>query len=143
MNDAVPREGLSQDQIEVHWQHPRHELEKPVLLVWPNPLRENWAVEVLDDNRAKVVVREVMIEVETADGGSEIEKHTEQVDLCYDTIPQYVEDALLTYDGQYGPVEQVINEVDSEETEIPDDPTITFDAYFTQAEIMRDAKSSE
>lgn len=122
---------VSQEQVEVQWQHPRHELEQPVLLVWPNPLRENWAVEVLDDGWAKVVCREVLVEVET-DDGTEIEKYSERVDLCYDTIPKYVEQALLAYEGNYGPVEGVINEVDGEETEIPDDPTITLDAYFSE-----------
>lgn len=68
------------------------------------------------------------------DGNREIEKHTEAVDLCYDTIPQYVEEALLNYDGNYGPVKTVLNEVDSETTEIPDDPTVTLDAYFSRGE---------
>ena len=132
-SDARPSGEVKQDEVEVHWQHPRHELEKPVLLVWPNPLRENWAAEVLDDGRAKVVCREVMVEVEN-DDGTEIEKYTERVDLCYDTIPQYVEEALLAYDSNYGPVSEVINEVDSDKTEIPDDPTITLDAYFNEVE---------
>ena len=123
---------VEQDQVQVQWQHPRHDLEQPILLVWPNPLRENWAVEVLDDDRAKVVAREILVEVVDEDGNREIEKHTEAVDVCYDTIPQYVEKALVNYDGNYGPVDSVLNEVDSEATEIPDDPTVTLDTYFSE-----------
>lgn len=125
-------ETVTQSQIEVHWQHPRHDLENPVLLVWPNSLRENWAAEVIDDDGAKVVAREVLIEVDDGDCGTEIEKHTERVDLCGDTIPQYVEQALLEYTGNYGPVNRVINQTDEGQTSVPDDPQFTFDAYFSE-----------
>jgi len=129
--DASPQDKVNQEQVKVQWQHPRHELEKPVLLVWPSPLRENWAAEVLDDSRARVVCREVLVGVGTGES-TEIEKYTERVDLPYDTIPQYVECALLDYDGNYGPISEVINKVDTEKTEIPDDPTTTLDAYFNK-----------
>lgn len=125
------RETLENENVEVNWKHPRHGLERPVLVVWPNPLREEWAAEVLDNNRAKVVVREVMIEVESdGDEDTTIEKHSESVDLCFDTIPQYVEQALLNYEGEYGPVDEVINNIDEDTTEIPEDPSITLDEYF-------------
>lgn len=42
-------EHVEQDQIEVHWMHPRTQLENPVLKIWPNPTREEWSAEVLED----------------------------------------------------------------------------------------------
>lgn len=131
---SIDEDTVSQNQIEVHWQHPRHDLENPVLLVWPNPLRENWAAEIIDEDGAKVVAREILVEVDDGDGGTEIKKHTERVDLCGDTIPQYVEQALLEYTGNYGPVNRVINQTDADRTSVPNDPTITLDAYFNEVD---------
>lgn len=130
--DPPSRETISQEQIEVHWQHPRHELERPVLLVWPNPLRENWAAEVLDDNTATVVCREVLYREDTddeADGRGEIQKRSEPVQP-HDEIPQYVETALLDYDSEYGPIDSVMNPVNTTDETPPTDPQVTLEDYF-------------
>lgn len=120
---------IEQDQVEVHWQHPRHELERPALLVCPNPLREQWAAEIDDKKNAVVVCR--MVLWETSDG--EIEKHAEPVDPL-DEVPGYVHEALMDYDSEYGPVEDVINPVASEDDEVPENPRETLEAYFTAQE---------
>ena len=125
----MPPEEVSQEQVEIHWQHPRHEAENPVLLVWPNPLRENWAAEILEKNRAVVVCRTVLWE----DNDGEIQKYAEAVDAL-DEIPAYVEEALLEYDSNYGPVDHVVNQTRESDTEVPDDPSITFESYFSEGE---------
>jgi len=122
---------ISQDQVEVHWQHPRHDLENPVLLIWPNPLRENWVAEVVGERRARVIARKVLVE-EEHDGETEIESYTEPVSQYRERIPQYVEQALLEYEGEYGPIDSVANPVERDDTEVPDDPQSTFDSYFYQ-----------
>ncbi len=129
--ESLSRDSISQDEIEVHWQHPRHNLEHPVLLVWPNPLRENWAAEVLDDNTAQVVCREVLYREETTDSEErgEIQKHAESV-YPHEEIPQYVERALLDYDSEYGPIESVVNPVQVADETPPADPQVTLEEYF-------------
>lgn len=120
---------VSQDQIEVHWQHPRTKIENPVLLIWPNPTREEWAAEKVDVDTAVVVCRTVLYR----DNDDEIQKHAERVDPL-DEIPAYIEEALLNYDSNYGPVDHVVNPVNESDTEPPEDVTRTFDDYFTEAE---------
>ena len=107
---------LLDGQVEVHWQHPRHELEKPVLLVWPNPLRDEWAAEVVADGLAAVVCHMQLYEVEDFD--PEEDDETERVQKYArpvfhdDPIPGYVAEALLAYDGEYGPIDEVVNPYD-------------------------------
>jgi hypothetical protein len=117
------------ESIEVHWQHPRHQLENPVLLVMPHPTREQWAVEVLDDQSAVVVCRRVLWK----DSDGEIRKHAERVDPL-DEIPGYIEEALLNYDLNYGPVEDIVNPVNDEDYDPPEDPLMTLDDYFVEGE---------
>jgi len=104
-----------------------------VLLVWTNPLRENWAAEVLDDNTAKVVCREVLYREETDDPDEtgEIKKRAEPVQ-SHDEIPQYVETALLDYDSEYGPITSVVNPINATDTVPPTDPQVTLQEYFTR-----------
>lgn len=107
MSTDVPSfeyDDIDAEQIEVHWQHPRTELENAVLLVWPNPMRDKWAAEVDDDGVAWVVCHTTLYE--TDDG--EIEKRARTVDPN-EAIPACVAYALLAYDGEYGPVETVVN----------------------------------
>jgi hypothetical protein len=94
---------LNPEQIDVHWQHPRTEVENPVLLVWPNPVRDKWAAEV-DDGVAWVVCHTTLFE--TDDG--EIKKRGRTVNPN-EPIPSCVAAALLAYDGEYSPVETVVN----------------------------------
>lgn len=128
MSNQSQTDDVEQDQIEVHWQNPRHHLEKPVLLIWPGSLNEQWAAEITEEQHAVVVCR--MILWETDDG--EIEKYAERVDPR-DEIPSYVDEALRSYDEErnYGPVEDVINPVaeGSEEESVEDDHE-TLDRYF-------------
>lgn len=102
-----------------------------MLLIWPNPLRENWVAEVVGERRARVIARKVLVE-EEHDGETEIESYTEPVSQYRERIPQYVEQALLEYEGEYGPIDSVANPVERDDTEVPDDPQSTFDSYFYQ-----------
>lgn len=122
-------EHVEQDQIEVHWMYPRTQLENPILQVWPNPTREEWAAEVVEPGVAAVVCRTVLWK----DNDDEIQKHAERVDPL-DEIPAYVERALLEYDSNYGPIDDVVNQVNEDDDEIPDEPVMTFDDYFTASE---------
>lgn len=94
---------IDPDQIEIHWQHPRTEIENPVLLVWPNPVRDKWAAEV-DDGVAWVVCHTTLYE----DNEGEIQKVSRKVNPN-EPIPWCVAEALLGYDSEYGPVEEVAN----------------------------------
>lgn len=94
---------IDPDQIEIHWQHPRTEIENPVLLVWPNPVRDKWAAEV-DDGVAWVVCHTTLYE----DNEGEIQKVSRKVNPN-EPIPWCVAEALLGYDSEYGPVEKVAN----------------------------------
>lgn len=94
---------LDPDEVEVHWQHPRTEIENPVLLVWPNPVRDKWAAEI-DDGVAWVVCHTTLYE----DSDGEIEKVSRKVNPN-EPIPWCVAEALLRYDSNYGPVETVAN----------------------------------
>jgi hypothetical protein len=91
------------DEIEVHWQPPRTEIENPVLLVWPGMLRDRWAAEV-DDGVAWVVCHTTLYE----DNEGEIQKVSRKVNPN-EPIPWCVAEALLGYDSEYGPVEEVAN----------------------------------
>jgi len=106
-NDTDRAESFEYDidpaQIEIHWQHPRTEIENPVLLVWPNPVRDKWAAEV-DDGVAWVVCHITLYE----DNEGEIQKVSRKVNPN-EPIPRCVAEALLGYDSEYGPVETVAN----------------------------------
>lgn len=95
--------GIDPDEIDVHWQHPRTEIENPVLLVWPHPVRDQWAAEV-DDGTAWVVCHMTLYE----DSNDEVQKVARKVNPN-EPIPWCVAEALLRYDGEYGPVESVAN----------------------------------
>ncbi|WP_440767547.1 hypothetical protein [Natronorubrum sp. DTA7] len=102
-------EPVEQDQIEVHWQHPRTELELPLLLVWPSPVVDEWAA-VVENGVATVVCHEWLVEIEI-DGDveeTEIQKRAEEWGKD-EEIPGYVAEALLEYDSEYGPVNTVAN----------------------------------
>ena len=101
--EAFEYDGVDIESIEVHWQHPRTELENPVLLVWPHPARDKWAAEVEGDT-AWVVCHTTLYE----DSDGDIESHARQVNPN-DAIPSCVAEALLQYDSEYGPVENVVN----------------------------------
>lgn len=102
---------VPQDQISVHWMHPRTELELPVLAVWPGPVVDQWAAEVDPEGRATVTVHEWLEDVSDDDADErEIEKFAEPVEP-EDAIPRYLADALRSYDGEYGPVTDVVNPV--------------------------------
>lgn len=103
------------DQIEVHWQHPRHELENPVLLVWPNQLRDEWAAEVRAEGVAGVVCHMQLYETDD----DEIKKLAKSVGPD-EHIPEYVAKALLDYDGKYGPIDEVVNPYDGGDEFEPD-----------------------
>ncbi len=124
MKDPEPRifeEDISQEQIEVHWQHPRTELELPLLLVWPNPMIDEWAATI-ENGTATVVCHEWLVDA-GEDDETEIEKRAEEWG-AEEKIPTYIAEALLRYDGEYGPVERVANphpSVDADDT----DPTVT------------------
>jgi len=90
--------------IEVHWQHPRHGLEDPVLLVWPAPVRDKWAAN-LSDGTAWVVCHETLYDDPQT---GEVEKLSRAVNPN-DPIPRCVVTALYEYDSEYGPVETVAN----------------------------------
>lgn len=107
---------ISPEEIDVHWQHPRTAIENPVLLVWPNPLRDEWAAEI-DDRAAWVVCHTTLYE---QDDGS-IEKTSRKVNPN-EPIPWCVAEALRQYDGEYGPVKRVVNPTTSK-TEHPDTDT--------------------
>jgi hypothetical protein len=102
-------EDVEQDQIEVHWQHPRTELEQPLLLVWPHPVLDQWAAE-LEDGTATVTVHEWLVDVADDPEKTEVEKRAEAVEAD-DEIPAYLADALLEFEGNYGPVSEVVNPV--------------------------------
>ena len=121
--------GPEVEHVEVHWQHPRHELENPVLLVQPHPTREQWAAEILDDQAAVVVCRRVLWK----DNEGDIRKYAERVDPL-DEIPGYIEDALLDYDLNYGPVDDVVNPVNVGDYEPPEDPLMTLEDYFVESD---------
>lgn len=103
------------DEVEVHWQHPRTEIENPVLLVWPNPVRDKWAAEI-DDGVAWVVCHTTLYE----DGDGEIQKVSRKVNPN-EPIPWCVAEALLRYDSEYGPVEEVANPYTDEGEEYEND----------------------
>jgi hypothetical protein len=124
----MPKTADEVESIEVHWQHPRHELENPVLLVMPHPTREQWAAEILDDETAVVVCRRVLWK----DSDGEIQNYAEEVGPL-DEIPGYIEEALLDYDLNYGPVDEVVNPVNEEDHEPPEDPLMTLDDYFVES----------
>lgn len=94
---------LDPDDIDIHWQHPRMEIENPVLLVWPHPVRDKWAAEV-DDGVAWVACHTTLYE----DSDGEIQKVSRMVNPN-EPIPWCVAEALCRYDGEYGPVEEVAN----------------------------------
>ncbi|APX98643.1 hypothetical protein [Natronorubrum daqingense] len=107
-------ESVDQDQIEVHWQHPRTELELPLLLVWPSPVVDEWAA-VVENGVATVVCHEWLVEIEIGgdtnvdgDRETEIQKRAEEWGED-EAIPGYVAEALLEYDSEYGPVHTVAN----------------------------------
>ncbi|WP_153952962.1 hypothetical protein [Halosegnis longus] len=95
---------ITPEDIEINWQHPRHPGENAVLLVWPTPLRDKWAVEV-DDGIAWAVSHTVLYE--DADGN--IKPRTRSVDPN-DPLPTVVARAILGYTGEYGPVETLVND---------------------------------
>lgn len=132
-NDYDHPENVEQDQIEVHWMHPRTQLENPILQVWPNPTREEWSAEVVEPETAAVVCRTVLWK----DNDDEIQKYAERVDPL-DEIPAYVNRALLEYDSNYGPIDHVVNPVNEDDDEVPDDPVRTFDDYFSESEVTAD-----
>lgn len=99
---------VSQDQIEVHWQHPRTELELPLLLVWLHPVRDQWAA-VVDNGVASVVCHEWLADVSDDDSDErDIQNRAEEWGR-EETIPESVRQALLDYEGEYGPVTDVTN----------------------------------
>ncbi|ELY68909.1 hypothetical protein [Natrinema versiforme] len=122
-------ETVEQDQIEVHWMHPRTQLENPVLQVWPNPTREEWAAEVTEPETAVVVCRTVLWK----DSDGEIQKYAERVGPL-EEIPAYVERALLEYGSEYGPIKDVVNPVREDDADVPDDPRVTLADYFDASE---------
>lgn len=103
---------VDQDSIEVHWQHPRTELELPLLLVWPSPVVDEW-VATIENGVATVVCHEWLEDV--GDEKEVIEKRAEEWGTD-EPIPTYVAEALLSYDGNYGPVLEVMNPYDEPET---------------------------
>lgn len=124
MNDPEPRiygEDIPQNQIEVHWQHPRTELELPLILVWPSPAIDEWAATI-ENGTATVVCHEWLVDVAEGDE-MEIEKRSEEWGAD-EKIPAYVAEALLRYDSEYGPVERVANPHPDVDTDDPD-PTVT------------------
>ncbi|WP_436348828.1 hypothetical protein [Natronorubrum sp. FCH18a] len=104
-------EPVEQDQIEVHWQHPRTELELPLLLVWPGSVVDEWAA-VVENGVATVVCHEWLVEIEIdgneSDEETEIQKRAEEWGKD-EEIPGYVAEALIEYDSEYGPVHTVAN----------------------------------
>ena len=104
------------DQIEVHWLHPRTELELPLLLVWPGSVVDEWAATV-ENGVATVVCHEWLADVGEGDE-TEVEKRAEEWGPD-EPIPEYVADALLEYEGNYGPVTSVANPVPT-----TDDPPV-------------------
>jgi hypothetical protein len=94
---------IEQGQIEVHWQHPRTELELPLLLVWPSPVNDEWAA-IVDRGVATVVCHEWLFKTDDGD----INKRAEEWGTA-EPIPGYVAEALLAYDGEYGPGNSVRN----------------------------------
>jgi len=94
---------ISPDEVKIHWQHPRMEVEHPVLLVWPNPLRDKWAAEI-DDGTAWVVCHTTLYE----DDEGDVDKISRRVNPN-EPVPHVVAEALLQYEGNYGPVEAVAN----------------------------------
>lgn len=105
-------ETVDPDQIEVHWQHPRTALELPVLLVKPHPTRNRWAA-VVENGVASVVCHKQLIEVETEDG-SKIVSCAAEIGR-EETVPDHVAEALLAYEGTYGPVHTVTNDHDDQD----------------------------
>lgn len=106
MSNAKPiREDYDPDDVEIHWQHPRHALESPVLLVWPGGLRDKWAAEVNDDGVAWVVSHTTLYKTD----GGDVESVARSISPN-EAIPEYVALTLLNYDGKYGPVEKVAND---------------------------------
>lgn len=107
------------DSIEVHWQHPRTELEAPLLLVWPHPVRDEWAATV-DNGVATVVCHEWLVEVDSddPDEDTEVQKRAQEWGAD-EEIPTCVAEALLDYDDSmnYGPVHTVTNPYEEREEE--------------------------
>jgi len=121
-------------QVEIHWQHPRHELENPVLRTNPMASRVWWAAEIISHGTAEVVAK---IELYRDDEG-EIQKRGEPVEPD-DEIPLYLSEALLDYDSNYGPVEEIVNPVDHAEREPPDRLNRTMDDYTSPADTGEDS----
>lgn len=120
-------------QVHIHWQHPRHELENPLLLVDPGPSRVTWAAEIISPGRAEVVCREELYQ----DDDGEIQKRAEYVEAD-DEIPLYLEEALLDYDSNYGPVDEVVNPVDHANREPPERLNRTVDDYTSECEFSQE-----
>lgn len=111
--------------VEIHWQHPRHELEHPVLLILPSPSRVSWVADIINTGVAAVVVREELYRDEES---GEVEKRAERIAES-DEIPAYIADALLEYNSNYGPIDEVVNPVDRDDETPPADVNYTFDDY--------------
>lgn len=105
--------GVDADDIEVHWQHPRHGMEDPVLLVWPMPVRDKWSAN-LSDGKVWIVCHETLYD-DPATG--EVEKLSRAVNPN-EPIPRCVAMALYDYEGEYGPVDTVSNPYPMEGKEV-------------------------
>ena len=112
----------------VHWMHPRHELERPVLHVHAGGLSEIWSAEVKTKyNSAFFVAKKVLYE----DNDGDVQSTTEQI-YPRERVPGYVADALLSYEGQYGPVDEIVNIIHWDDDIVPDEPQTTLDTYFSE-----------
>lgn len=112
----------------VHWMNPRHELERPVLKVHVGGLAEIWSAEVKTEyNSAFFVAKKVLYE----DKDGDVQSTTEKV-YPQERVPGYVADALLSYKGQYGPVDELANVINWGDDIVPDEPQTTLDAYFSE-----------
>jgi len=112
----------------VHWMHPRHDLERPVLKVHVGGLSEIWSAEVKQKyNSAFFVAKKVLYE----DDDGDVQSRTEKV-FAQERVPAYVANALLSYDGKYGPVDEITNIVNWNHDIVPDEPQTTLNTYFSE-----------
>lgn len=84
---------------------------------------------MIGDEFAVAVCRRVLWK----DDDDEIRKYAERVDAL-DEIPGYIAEAVLDYDSNYGPVDAIVNDVREADTEPPEDPAMTLDDYFEEAD---------
>lgn len=104
MTDAnAPTNDVDPEDVRVFWQPPRQPFEDPLLVVGEG-LNPQWYVRIDSTGVATVAVKKWLAE---SDAG-EIETHAEQV-AADESIPAYVAQALLDYDGQHVTVRAVLN----------------------------------